>query len=429
MAKNKIGIALFSFILLLLGGAILVFASFNGSVFETIASCKGWFFAMPVFFVLMCFAHIYESNGKNLKDYFKVLLEGTMPKEKRTVSLDYVRVLATLCILATHACSLQREEAVAAWKTGFLSVFAAYGHIGNTLYIMLSGALLLASTKEESLGKFYFGRFKRVVIPFAVYYFVLMVFGKVVDITSFSSILGGLKQILRGPSDVAPQYWILYIFISLYITAPFIKKMVQNLDAKGIKGLFWVIIVSEMIVNYLPLTGIELGLSFELAGWVGVFILGYIATSRRDALNEKAMYVIGFICLVILLVASVVNYSLVNYMLNAAPVSVLHSMALLMLFSKAEAKLKKRNNTVISILSQYSYAIILVHWQGLFAITMGRFPIQPLRFGCIGGIFATVFVATIVCFVLGFVGDNTVVISTRFLFSIPKAVKGIKKNG
>ncbi len=116
-------------------------------------------------------------------------------------------------------------------------------------------------------------------------------------------------------------------------------------------------------------------------------------------------------------------------MLNAAPVSVLHSMALLMLFSKAEAKLKKRNNTVISILSQYSYAIILVHWQGLFAITMGRFPIQPLRFGCIGGIFATVFVATIVCFVLGFVGDNTVVISTRFLFSIPKAVKGIKKNG
>ena len=52
----------------------------------------------------------------------------------------------------------------------------------------------------------------------------------------------------------------------------------------------------------------------------------------------------------------------------------------------------------------------------LFVVVQGKLHITALRFGCIGGIVATVFVTFLVCLVMGIVFDNTVVIVCNVIF-------------
>ena len=80
-----------------------------------------------------------------------------------------------------------------------------------------------------------------------------------------------------------------------------------------------------------------------------------------------------------------------------------------------ESVLKNKLSAVVLTLSKYSYSIILVHWYGLFVVTWGKIGIQPLRFGCIGGIVLTVLTGVTVCFIMGFLADNTIVLVVQYI--------------
>ena len=77
------------------------------------------------------------------------------------------------------------------------------------------------------------------------------------------------------------------------------------------------------------------------------------------------------------------------------------------------------------LFSKYSYSIILIHWYVLFVIVQGKLHITALRFGCIGGIAATVVLTFLICLFLAVIFDNTVVIVCNVLFD--KAVKATKR--
>ena len=103
--------------------------------------------------------------------------------------------------------------------------------------------------------------------------------------------------------------------------------------------------------------------------------------------------------------------------------------AILITLSKLEHILKGKFENLIQILSKYSYSIILVHWYALFAVTWNKMGIRPELFGCVGGIILTVFVSVIVCFIMGFVAENTVVLALQYLInSLGKRVCNKKSN-
>lgn len=144
------------------------------------------------------------------------------------------------------------------------------------------------------------------------------------------------------------------------------------------------------------------------------------------------MLILGAISAVIVAVVPVLDDSLTSYVCNTAPVMVLFAAAVLILLSKLDGVLKGKSPFVAQVLSKYSYSIILVHWYGLFVVTWGKIGIQPLRFGCIGGITLTVFVAFVVCFVLGFVAENTAVLAVQRMVvdlgNVIKRLYGRKRN-
>ncbi|MBO4679959.1 MAG: acyltransferase family protein, partial [Lachnospiraceae bacterium] len=215
---------------------------------------------------------------------------------------------------------------------------------------------------------------------------------------------------------IVPHYWIIYIFFSLYLISPFISKMLNALNVKQLRVLTVLIILFLFIENYLPLLGVQPGITFSLSGWVGVFILGYISVRRNDVISSKFFVYPGIIFLISTAVVAVLKYELTTYFYNTNPPMVFGAAAILCILKSLEGRLKKHNNLIIRSISKCSYSILLIHWYGLFVITMGFFPVQPLRFGCVGGIIATLIVALLVCFVLGFFIDNTVVIAVRTVF-------------
>ena len=78
--------------------------------------------------------------------------------------LDYARVMAVMLVIMTHACSAQQNDMAAMpWKLTLLTICAGISLVCNPLYVMISGALLLSSKKEEKIGRFYFKRFVRLV--------------------------------------------------------------------------------------------------------------------------------------------------------------------------------------------------------------------------------------------------------------------------
>lgn len=400
-------------VLLLAGFGIMLYCEWRGNFPETLYVCRKMLLAMPVFAILIGRAHARAGQGMSNREYVVRMFGGRNTSGSRKDYMDYARILAAVMVILTHACSMQADADAALWKTNLLLSCTGIGLVCNPLYVMISGSLLLSAEKEEALGTFYFKRFVKVVIPMVVYYVIFLCVSGQISLIPPQNLGEGALQILAGASGIVPHYWLIYILISLYVTVPFIRVMVKNMKDSFITVLFFLILAEELLVTYLPLVGVQIGFTMSLASWEGVFILGYIVTERRTKWMERMVLILGAISAMIVAVVPVLDDSLTGYVYNTAPVMVLFAGAILILLSKLDGILKGKFQFVAQVLSKYSYSIILVHWYGLFVVTWGKIGIQPLRFGCIGGITLTVVVAVVVCFVLGFVAENTAVLAVQ----------------
>lgn len=404
-------------VLMFLGFGVMLYCEWRGNLPDTLYVCRKMLLAMPVFAVLTGMAHYEAGKGISGREYIIQMFCGKKTSGDRKIYLDYARIFAAVMVILTHACSMQAGEHAALWKTNLLLFCEGIGLVCNPLYVMISGSLLLSSEKKESLGKFYFSRFLKVAIPMVVYYVIFLCVSGQISLIPPKNLKEGALQILAGASGIVPHYWLIYTLLSLYVTAPFIRIMVKNLRDSYITALFFLILAEEALTTYLPLAGVQIGFAMNLASWEGVFILGYIFTERRTKMIERVVLICGAISAVVVPLVWILGYSLRDYFCNTAPVMVLFAGLVLVILSKLDGVLKEKFRFVIRALSKYSYSIILVHWYGLFVVTWGKIGVQPLRFGCIGGITLTVLTAAVVCFILGFAADNTVVLAVQYIVS------------
>lgn len=413
--------------LLLLGFAVMLFCEWRGNLPDSLYACRKMILAMPVSAVLIGMAHYHAGKGVGSRDYIIQMFCGKNTAGNRKVYLDYARIFAAVMVILTHACAMQADADAALWKINLLKICTGTGLVCNPLYVMISGSLLLSSEKEENPGAFYFKRFVKVVIPMVTYYVIFLCVSGQISLIPPQNLNKGALQILAGASGIVPHYWLIYTLISLYVTAPFIRVMVKNLKDSHITVLFFLILIEEGLAVCLPLAGVQSGFTMNLASWEGVFILGYILTERRTKWMERFILLFGAASAVLISSVMIWNDSYKEYVCNTAPVMVLFAGAVLIALSKLDGALKGKFSFVTQTLSKYSYSIILVHWYGLFVVTWGKIGIQPLRFGCIGGIVLTVFTAFAVCFILGFTAENTIVRAVQYIVVTVQSTVSFRK--
>lgn len=410
----------------------------------TADACIWYFPAIIIGFCLIFWAHRVRmrQGGFTLKSYVKNAFLGVEPSPDRDVCFDYLRVLAVVLVILAHSCSPMVDLADAGWKRLVLVCGLSLGLCCNLLYVMLSGTLLLNTGKKnttESVAAFYIRRASKVIIPLIAYYLLLLSLNDEVHFLPPQNIGNAFKRIVTGAPDAAPHLWLIYTIVALYLVTPFFRVMVQHMGDRLLFSMAVVILVLNMLTTYLPLFGMAFGATTFLAGWEGVFLLGYIITrsyagqlpadigscsagsrqkapegaSRRNHMMLLAAAVVSYLVMVAVVYLDSAN---MNYVYGGTFTMVVTSAGIFALFIKHKEWFKGKSNALVRLLSRYSYSIILIHWYALFVVVQGKFHITALRFGCLGGIAASVAATLVVCIVLAIVFDNTVVIVCNVLF-------------
>lgn len=143
----------------------------------------------------------YQKTGTLVKSLF-VLPEN----DTRNHGYDFLRVLAALMVISMHACrNALAEMAMEGVGYHFVNILFLTALSCNTLYMMLSGALLLQD-RQETVLHFYARRFGKVVIPLLCYYVLFLDFNQVFDDSLWDGIRVSLQMILSGAPGFAPQF-------------------------------------------------------------------------------------------------------------------------------------------------------------------------------------------------------------------------------
>lgn len=383
---------------------------------DTVRSCLLYCPVALAAILLIFWAHSVRAGEMGAKAYMKQLFGTENNRTARQIHWDYLRVLAAVLVVLAHSCSPMVDLADTDWKRMLLVMGLTLGLSCNVIYVMLSGALLLNSKREESVGIFYIRRASKVVIPLIAYYLLLLSLNDEVSFLPPQNLGSVWKRILTGAPDAGPHLWLIYTIVALYLITPFFRVMVQHLSDKMLLSLAVLIMVCNALTLYLPLAGVNFGISTFLAGWEGVFLLGYIMTRSETRKYDRKIIIAGVISFATAVIVVFFNSSNMNYVYNNAITLILISCGIFALVLGNTKWFENKDNAMIRLCSKYSYAIILIHWYALFVIVQGKFHVTALRFGCVGGIVATVVLAFGVSLVLGMLYDNTVVIVCSVLF-------------
>lgn len=353
----------------------------------------------------------YQKTGTLVKSLFVLPENGT-----RNHGYDFLRVLAALMVISMHACrNALAEMAMEGVGYHFVNILFLTALSCNTLYMMLSGALLLQD-RQETVLHFYARRFGKVVIPLLCYYVLFLDFNQVFDDSLWDGIRVSLQMILSGAPGFAPQFWLVYTLIALYLFTPFLRKMLKILNTQMLQTLVLLILILNLLTSYLPLLGISFGVTSSLASWLGAYILGYFMTTKEAARNNRLYLHIGVFCLLLSILMAYTIPENIAYISNCVPTTLFICCALFALVHSCESFFAKPHR-ILGFFSRYSYSIILVHWYILFVVVESHLGITPTRARVFGGTLATILLTFLLSAAYGFVFENLVILPLQYVWN------------
>ena len=271
-------------------------------------------------------------------------------KSTDSISLpaDLIRILAIVLVIMLHA-SNEYYGAVAItlepnlyWWTA--TVYKAVAIPCVPLFIMLSGALLLRSSKvNEPIRVFLKKRLRRIGIAFVFWgavYLAWSFFDKNIPVTVSNVVQGIIKGLFTGPYY---HFWFLYVIAGLYLITPILRGIVGFGERKILRYLivFW--FVGIAIVPLIELAaGYDLSNVFLIGGWIGYFVLGTYL--QRVHVRSSILYVFLSVGLVWTIVSTwIMNFAFSSlnqynfFMDDQAANVILASVVLFMILSKFQA--------------------------------------------------------------------------------------------
>lgn len=280
--------------------------------------------------------------------------------------ISYLRVIATVFVILIHS------------STGFLNRFDADGFNWNyanwingatrssvPIFVMLTGALLLR--KEEDTWTFYTKRITKLLYPFVFWTIIYLIY-YFYRYTKFSLLSTGKifaiiqDKILHGANA---HLWYLYMIIGLYLTVPYLRKIITHVSIREIEIFLILWLVSMILMNkfYYPYTP-KVDLTF-FSGYLGYLLLGYYLSIKTLNWN-KWIPLIGYIVISIITVymtwfwsvtANKFNPHWYNYVF---PNTALAAGLLFIFFQKIVNK-DSELPAWVKIIDKYSFGIYLVH--------------------------------------------------------------------
>lgn len=301
--------------------------------------------------------------------------------EERLHHFDYLRILATFCVLVLHVTSgatgadfytrIPRGE----WLFG--ESINAFTRFAVPVFFMLSGAMLLDERRSFRAAK----SIIRVGIPLIAWSIVYIIWTQ--RGAGPLSMLAALPGIIRGP--VMFHLWFVYAIIGLYLLIPVLRKLTVRGNERmvGYAVLLWVIFM-VLLPFVRKTTGFGIGVDIGFfSSAVGYALLGWLLNSvavRAYARFAVPAFIIGWVwaALGTWRLTALAGGRLDEYHhFNNAPGVLLMSAAVFVLFRVGGEQGRFRESSVISTLSKLSFAFYLAHIL-MIELTRRLFHVHPL---------------------------------------------------
>jgi surface polysaccharide O-acyltransferase-like enzyme len=265
------------------------------------------------------------------------------------------------------------------WTT--VDIYQSIGRIGVPLFVMLTGALLLQPSKNESLSVFFKKRWARIGLPWIFWGGAYFAWDFLVEHQAFTSsaIIQGL---LNGPYY---QFWYLYMLVGLYLLTPILRIFIAHADQTIIKYfvILWFLGVAIIPVFGLLTTYTLNSNVFIITGYVGYFVLGtYLLTVQMRRSTLSIFMILGIALTAFftyVLAATVGGTEMYFFQQYFSPTVILASvMVFLLLLTIQPPSVQKeispsKVNKLIKVISQNTLPIFLFHVMVLESIQNGYF--------------------------------------------------------
>lgn len=197
------------------------------------------------------------------------------------IYLDLLRCLAILLVILAHSMtSVLCNPSLYGTRTWYLCMLQNEWNRTNVpLFFMISGCLILRSSKTRNVTAFYQSKLPRLLIPLAVWNLVYCLGHAWSDGTRLE-LKEYLGTLLQNGSEY--HFWYIYTLLGLYLLAPFLKRIVDQATTGELSILLILILFPGALRPLLNMISpIYLRLFDPLMeGYAGYFLLGYLLGSN-----------------------------------------------------------------------------------------------------------------------------------------------------
>ena len=289
-------------------------------------------------------------------------------ESKRFDYFDGLRVVCAILIVLIHSTSVMfYSDMLSDSVWWFMNITNSFSRVGVSIFFMISGALLLKSSKNDSIEYVFFKRVVKIVIQliiFSVIYAYL--YGVIIDDTNFT-----IKSFIRRflTNDIENKFWFLYVLIGLYLSTPLLRIIVEKASRKYL----WYFVILSLVGVYFKYdmnTYFDINVRFEIpivASYLGVYVLGYLLNTTDIPKNYRIIiYVLGILGY-IFRVWSVYNGTLADGHLNIDWINnhtfnVLVSSVAIFVFAKNAPSFERFSKLkIIREISKITLGVYLIH--------------------------------------------------------------------
>jgi surface polysaccharide O-acyltransferase-like enzyme len=269
------------------------------------------------------------------------------------------------------------------WRWVIVDIYQSIGRMGVPLFVMLTGALLLAPSKQgEELGVFFKKRFSRIGLPFifwAAAYFLWDAYVENQPVSQGFFVNG----FLVGPYFT---FWYLYMLMGLYLLTPFLRLMVAQASEKIFKYFLVIWFVGSAIVPIVAsFSPYHLDPNvFIIPGYVGYFVLGAYLVNVK----VRRIYLVSLTALGIALTAILTYFVAMNigggttyfFQEYLSPTMILAAIPFFLLLNNSQAARVEEQTThhpgirkILKVISENTLPIFLFHMMVIYALQNGLF--------------------------------------------------------
>lgn len=304
--------------------------------------------------------------------------------KNRKLYLDLLRVIATVFVIGVHTVSL--AITMVEYKSVSFYVLHMFNSLFlscNLLFVLISGALLLP-VKGEKAGTFYRKRLVSVVLPMVVCYVLYVCAKEGLIWLRPDHWLPLLRRIGDGAPFEAPHFWLIYVIIGLYVLTPLLRCLIARLSDRMFSLLMAVIFVVCAVNAYLPQAKQFPPLGRLVDSYIGTFLLGYFLAEKCSKKQENVLIVLGVLSFFATLILIIKIDNFADYSYNNVPTMMFFASAIFLSVKRLAAK-KERIGVGLSLISRYSYSILLLHWGVLHVAVKQILHVNVLSGGIWGG--------------------------------------------